>query len=90
MSDYTIEGFWKRRLTVDRLSSRTLVQGWSLEDKGLATFKEAPLTRSAEFGEADPNNQPDLARLSSWSGGKVDSGAADCLCHWSSHWWART
>ena len=55
MSDYTIEGFWKRRLTVDRLSSRTLVQGWSLEDKGLATFKEAPLTRSTEFGEADPN-----------------------------------
>ena len=60
MSDYTIEGFWKRRLTVHRLSSGTLVQGWSLENKGLETFKEAPLTHSTEFGEADPNISPIL------------------------------
>jgi len=57
MKSYTIEEFWRRRLSVKRVASAKLIQGWSYEEKGLDTFKEAPLTHSIEFGEdSDPNH----------------------------------
>ena len=57
MEKYTINDFWIPRLgTSSKLASSSLVRGWSFEDIGLETFKEAPLTLSAEeFGsDADP------------------------------------
>ena len=57
MTLYTIDEFWIPRLgTSSRPASPSLVKGWSFEDQGLSTFKEAPLTLSTdEFGtDADP------------------------------------
>jgi hypothetical protein len=56
MSDYTIEGYWKRRLTVVRPQSVALVEGWFVVETGLDTFREAPLAHSSDFGNGDPNN----------------------------------
>ena len=57
MTLYTINDFWIPRLGPDpQLASSQLVTGWSFQDQGLSTFKEAPLTLSTEeFGtEANP------------------------------------
>lgn len=48
-------------MTVERIVSPTLLPGWSLQSAGLDTFKEAPLTRSDEFGDKDdPQTSPIL------------------------------
>ncbi len=62
MGRYTIEGFWVPRLGTSQVTSSSLVRGWSFEDSGLSTFKEAPLSRSTEeFGDdADPMRSPIL------------------------------
>ena len=57
MDNYTIDEFWIPRLGEQPVvTAHSLVTGWSFEDEGLNTFKEAPLTQSAEqFGsDADP------------------------------------
>lgn len=54
MENYTIEGFWKARLTSARGVTGSLPQGWQSIHEGLSTFKEAPLTRGEELGEVDP------------------------------------
>lgn len=55
MPDYTIQDFWKPRLSVRRSPSANLIGGWSLTDQGLPTFKEAPLGLSGELNaDADP------------------------------------
>jgi hypothetical protein len=55
MHDYTIQDFWKPRLSVQRMPSANLIGGWSFADRGLPTFKEAPLDLSRELNEnADP------------------------------------
>lgn len=43
MHDYTIQDFWKPRLSVQRMPSASLIGGWSFAERGLSTFKEAPL-----------------------------------------------
>jgi hypothetical protein len=53
MSNFTIEAFWKRRLSTVRSAPANLVRGWSYERAGLDTFKEAPLVQSEEIG-GDP------------------------------------
>ena len=61
MKHYTINGFWIPRLgTSLQAAPSSLVRGWSFEDTGLDTFKEAPLTLSTEeFGsDADPIESP--------------------------------
>ena len=61
MDQYTIGEFWLPRLGKQTQEvSHSLVKGWSFEDKGLNTFKEAPLTQSIEqFGsDADPQRSP--------------------------------
>jgi hypothetical protein len=50
MPNLTIENFWKLRLRVARVASASLIQGWSLENSGLDTFKEAPLAQNTDFG----------------------------------------
>ena len=61
MSSYTIDSFWKRRLCVRKVTSGTLLAGWSFIHEGLKTFKEAPLTKSDEFGSnADADTSPIL------------------------------
>lgn len=61
MVEYTISDFWKPRLAVQRITSAHLIDGWSVADRGLATFKEAPLSLSAEPNEhADPLTSPIL------------------------------
>jgi hypothetical protein len=60
MSDYSINAFWKRRLTVERNPSSALVEGWSFLNEGLSTFKEAPIGHSKEFGNGDPDTSPIL------------------------------
>jgi hypothetical protein len=55
MHDYTIQDFWKPRLSVQRMPSANLIGGWSFADQGLSTFKEAPLDLSRELNtNADP------------------------------------
>lgn len=51
MSNYSIEGFWKNRLTSRIAASAKLVPGWSYQSQGLDTFTEAPLRLSDEFGD---------------------------------------
>ena len=61
MDQYTIDEFWVPRLGKQpQAMSHSVVKGWSFEDKGLNTFKEAPLTQSIEqFGsDADPLRSP--------------------------------
>ena len=61
MDQYKIDEFWIPRLGKQpQAMSHPLVKGWSFEDKGLNTFKEAPLTQSIEqFGnDADPLRSP--------------------------------
>ena len=61
MVHYTIEGFWIPLLgKSSSVKSHSLVKGWSFEDRGLKTFKEAPLTQSTEQfgGDADPTRSP--------------------------------
>jgi hypothetical protein len=61
MSDHTIQNFWSPRLPVQRMPSANLIDGWSFVDRGLATFKEAPLGLSAELNsDADPFKSPVL------------------------------
>src|SRR6202790_4394629 len=61
MQNYTIEEFWRRRLSGRRVASAKLIQGWAYEENGLDTFKEAPLTHSREFGDqSDPDCTPIL------------------------------
>ncbi|WP_162800691.1 hypothetical protein [Acidibrevibacterium fodinaquatile] len=55
MSDYTIENFWKPRLSVQRMPSADLIGGWSFPERGLTTFKEAPLNLNSELDDGiDP------------------------------------
>lgn len=56
MGPYTIKDFWLGRLGGDGGGDwGSLVAGWSCPQTGLRTFREAPLTLSAEFGDlADP------------------------------------
>ncbi len=57
MKSFTIEEFWKPRLAgVAPIQTGNLVEGWSIQGKGLNTFTEAPLTHSTEeFGnDSDP------------------------------------
>ena len=54
VTNYTISDFWNQRLgeTIP-VGPKTLIQGWSFQDQGLETFKEAPLTLSKEVGVED-------------------------------------
>lgn len=60
MPEYTIEAFWRRRLKIQRTRLATPIDGWLVVTKGLDTFKEAPLKRSSDFGEGDPDTGPIL------------------------------
>src|SRR5260370_25532799 len=61
MPDYTIQSFWKPRLTVQRKPSADLIGGWSFVNQGLPTFNEAPLDLSVELNaDADPFKSPIL------------------------------
>lgn len=61
MPDYTIQDFWKRRLTVQRMPSANLIGGWSFADRGLPTFKEAPLGLSVDLNtDVTPFESPIL------------------------------
>ena len=54
MSNYTIDNFWNQRLESSTpIDSAKLILGWSFIENGLDTFKEAPLTLSAEVGTQD-------------------------------------
>lgn len=55
MENYTIQEFWKPRLNVARIASKSLVKGWQFVNEGLDTFKEAPLALSTELStNSDP------------------------------------
>ena len=61
MDNYTIDEYWIPRIGEQRIATaHSLVIGWSFENEGLSTFKEAPLTQSVEqFGsDADPMGSP--------------------------------
>ena len=54
VTNYTISHFWNQRLgATTPTDSKTLIMGWSFQDQGLETFKEAPLTLSNEVGVVD-------------------------------------
>lgn len=46
---YTVENFWKPRLSRVTRSTENLIRGWSYCDKGNDSFVEAPLDLSAEI-----------------------------------------
>lgn len=50
MQNLTIQEFWARRLKVER-QKVPLVRGWSFENDGLPTFKEAPLSIDEELSQ---------------------------------------
>jgi hypothetical protein len=61
MADYTIQDFWQLRLPVQRMTSASLIDGWSFVAEGLPTFKEAPLSLSEELSVgANPFASPVL------------------------------
>lgn len=61
MSNLTIEEFWKRRLIGNGSQPSSMVQGWSYVESGLETFKEAPLSISADFDDDSvPESTPIL------------------------------
>ncbi len=62
--DHTIEKFWKPRLNVNRVTTASLIHGWSFEDTGLDTFKEAPLELSTEFGSDDDSERSSILLVS--------------------------
>ena len=65
MTTYTIDSFWKDRLEEASPTGRaTLIQGWSFQDVGLDTFKEAPLTLSDEVGVNDTPTESSLLLVS--------------------------
>ena len=65
MVTYTISDFWNRRLEAATLiEATTLIRGWSFQDHGLDTFKEAPLTLSVEVGLQDNPTQSSLLLVS--------------------------
>jgi len=64
MPNYTIDDFWKRRLSVQNVSSTALLRGWSFQPKGHDTFKEAPLTKNEEFGDSDDPEKSSILLVS--------------------------
>ncbi len=62
--DHTIEKFWKPRLNVNRVTTASLIHGWSFENTGLDTFKEAPLELSTEFGSDDDSERSSILLVS--------------------------
>ena len=52
--NFTIDGFWKKRLLVSNRGQSGLVAGWKHIKTGLQTFLQAPLTLGEGFGDADP------------------------------------
>lgn len=59
MTNYSIEDFWKKRLNVSRITRPIHVPGWSSDEHGLPTFKEAPLSLNADLSsDADPWTTP--------------------------------
>lgn len=65
MTNYTIEGFWNSRLAASAKADQSaLIRGWSFQDQGLGTFKEAPLTLSGEVGVEDNPMESSLILVS--------------------------
>lgn len=59
MTHYTINGFWRNRLSKQSASAKSKLPGWQTNPQELPTFKEAPLTLSDNFGaETDPVHSP--------------------------------
>lgn len=59
MSVFTIDSFWKSRISSDQKSSDSPPKGWFKRTASLGTFKEAPLTLSPSFGDtSDPLQTP--------------------------------
>ena len=51
MATYSIDAFWKPRLANATAVSGPFIRGWNPVRDGLATFHEAPLSLSKQFGE---------------------------------------
>ena len=65
MANYTIEGFWNGQLAAATPADPSkLIRGWSFQNKGLDTFKEAPLTLSREVGAEDNPMESSLILVS--------------------------
>lgn len=65
MTNYTIEGFWNSRLASSaKADPSALIRGWSFQNQGLGTFKEAPLTLSGEVGAEDDPMESSLILVS--------------------------
>ena len=61
MSEYTIDNFWTHRLGEVPHPTASLILGWSFQDAGLPTFKEAPLTLNNDISaDDDPMSSPIL------------------------------
>lgn len=65
MTNYTIEGFWNSRLAASaKADPAALIRGWSFQNQGLGTFREAPLTLSGEVGAEDNPMESSLILVS--------------------------
>lgn len=51
--DYSIENFWKNRISTESIGEVSLVKGWS-QATSLKTFVEAPVSLKSDYGKADP------------------------------------
>ena len=51
--DYSIENFWKNRISTESMGEMSLVKGWS-QATSLKTFVEAPMSLKSDYGDADP------------------------------------
>ena len=72
MENFTINEFWRQRLQKAMRTQESNVLGWHANVPEMATFVEAPLTRSENFGcQDDPNTSHVLARQISASTGAV-------------------
>lgn len=51
--NYSIEDFWKNRISTESIREMSLVKGWS-QAASLETFVEAPMSLKSDYGDADP------------------------------------
>ena len=65
ITNYTISNFWNLRLSASTPPGlEKLIKGWSFQDRGLDTFKEAPLTLSNEVGAEEKPLESSLLLVS--------------------------
>ena len=58
MAAYSIEHFWRPRLSLKAQGPERAIKGWSFQESGFNAYLEAPLDKSSDIGDGDASNCP--------------------------------